>query len=113
MLNEQDKSDIRCQYRDAADKRKQVRILMDLYLASREEILDVLGLPTQCRPIPRGPSNQRCVYTAEIKLTAMQRVRSGENHRVVAQEMGINYQTLCSWLYRYSPRSGGDVDGKL
>ena len=43
MLDEQEKADIRMLYRYAADKRSQIRILTELYLVSREEILDVLG----------------------------------------------------------------------
>ena len=43
MLSEQDKSEIRKSYRNAIDPRQQVKILMQLYLVSREEILDILG----------------------------------------------------------------------
>ena len=35
MLGERDKADIRTLYRDAADKSRQVRILMELLLARR------------------------------------------------------------------------------
>ena len=43
MLSEQDKSEIRKSYRNAIDPRQQVKILSQLYLVSREEILDILG----------------------------------------------------------------------
>ena len=36
-LSEQDKSEIRASYRNAIDPRQHVKILMELYLASREE----------------------------------------------------------------------------
>lgn len=44
MLNEHEKSEMRTQYRDAADKRKQIGILSELYDCSKEEVLDALGL---------------------------------------------------------------------
>ena len=43
MLSEQDKCEIRKSYRNAIEPRQQVKILMDLYLASREEIEETLG----------------------------------------------------------------------
>ena len=53
MLSEQDKSEIRKSYRNAIDPRQQVKILSQLYLVSREEILDILGpLFKSARPKP-------------------------------------------------------------
>lgn len=43
-MNEHEKSEMRTQYRDAADKRKQVGILAELYDCPKEEVLDALGL---------------------------------------------------------------------
>ena len=43
MLSEQEKSEIRASYKNAIDPRQHVKILMQLYLVSHEEILDVLG----------------------------------------------------------------------
>lgn len=59
MLSEQDKSEIRKSYRNAIDPRQQVKILSQLYLVSREEILDILGPLFQvCPPKtePEGPA---------------------------------------------------------
>ena len=54
-LSEQDKSEIRASYRNAIDPRQQVKILMELYLASREEIEEALGFTHKeaRRPIRR------------------------------------------------------------
>ena len=60
MLGERDKADIRTLYRDAADKSRQVRILMELFLASREEILDVL-----CRVLPQSEMIKNSVVTLD------------------------------------------------
>ena len=62
MLSEQDKSEIRKSYRNAIDPRQQVKILSQLYLVSREEILDILGpLFKSARPKPsrKGQPRQR------------------------------------------------------
>ena len=55
MLSEQDKSEIRKSYRNAIDPRQHVKILMELYLASREEIEEALGFTHKeaRRPIRR------------------------------------------------------------
>ena len=55
MLSEQEKSEIRASYRNAIDPRQQVKILMELYLASREEIEEALGFTHKeaRRPIRR------------------------------------------------------------
>lgn len=47
MLNDFDKAEIRVQYRDAADKRKQIGILADLYACSKEDILNALDLDAE------------------------------------------------------------------
>ncbi|MFR8460354.1 MAG: hypothetical protein ACLVEX_03885 [Ruthenibacterium lactatiformans] len=53
MLSEQEKSEIRASYKNAIDPRQHVKILMQLYLVSREEILDILGpLSKSARPKP-------------------------------------------------------------
>ncbi len=59
MLSEQDKSEIRKSYRNAIDPRQQVKILSQLYLVSREEILDISWGRFQVRPPktePKGPA---------------------------------------------------------
>lgn len=68
MLGERDKADIRTLYRDAADKSRQVRILMELFLASREEILDVLGPmaePGRPKPSKKGLPKRSYIRTRD------------------------------------------------
>lgn len=55
MLSEQEKSEIRASYKNAIDPRQHVKILMQLYLVSHEEILDVLGAAFQVRPPKTEP----------------------------------------------------------
>ena len=72
-LSEQDKSEIRASYRNAIDPRQHVKILMELYLASREEIEEALGFTHKeaRRPIRRhtdaGRPNTYAKHPIEVK----------------------------------------------
>ena len=89
MLSEQEKSEIRASYKNAIDPRQHVKILMQLYLVSHEEILDVLGpLSKSARPKPNRKGQPRRIYAPEFKAEAMQRLRSGESFRRVAEVYG-------------------------
>lgn len=104
MLGERDKADIRTLYRDAADKSRQVRILMELFLASREEILDVLGpMAEPGRPKPSKKGLPKRSYTPEFKDEAKRRLRAGEGVHQVAEDMGVNVRTVpfpVSWTVK-------------
>ena len=101
MLSEQEKSEIRASYKNAIDPRQHVKILMQLYLVSREEILDVLGpLSKSARPKPNRKGQTRRIYAPEFKAEAMERLRSGESFRRVAEDMGVNVQTMATWAYQ-------------
>ena len=100
MLSEQEKSEIRASYKNAIDPRQHVKILMQLYLVSHEEILDVLGpLSKSARPKPNRKGQPRRIYAPEFKAEAMQRLRSGESFRRVAEDMGVNVRTMATWAY--------------
>ena len=103
MLGERDKADIRTLYRDAADKSRQVRILMELFLASREEILDGLGSK---KGLPKRS------YTPELKDEAKRRLRAGEGVHQVAEDMGVNVRTVATWAY-YVRREERERNAKL
>ncbi len=74
-LSEQDKSEIRASYRNAIDPRQHVKILMELYLASREEIEEALGFTHKeaRRPIRRhtdaGRPNTYAKHPIEVRAT--------------------------------------------
>jgi len=101
MLSEQEKSEIRASYKNAIDTCQQVKILTQLYLVSREEILDVLGpLAASSRPKPNRKGQPRRIYAPEFKAEAMERLRSGESFRRVAEDMGVNVRTMATWAYQ-------------
>lgn len=72
-LSEQDKCEIRKSYRNALAPRQHVKILMELYLASREEIEEALGFTHKeaRRPIRRhtdaGRPNTYAKHPIEVK----------------------------------------------
>ena len=113
MLGERDKADIRTLYRDAADKSRQVRILMALFLASREEMLDVLGpMAEPGRPKPSKKGLPKRSYTPEFKDEAKRRLRAGEGVHQVAEDMGVNVRTVATWAY-YVRREERERNAKL
>ena len=113
MLSEQDKCEIRKSYRNAIDPRQQVKILSQLYLVSREEILDVLGpLSRSARPKPSRKGQPKRIYAPEFKAEAMRRLRSGEYFRRVAEDMGVNVQTMATWAYQ-ARRKEREGNGEL
>lgn len=112
MLSEQDKCEIRKSYRNAIDPRQHVKILTQLYLVSREEILDILGpLSKSDRPKPNRKGQPRRIYAPEFKAEAMERLRFGESFRRVAEDMGVNVQTMATWAYHV--RREKKTDAKL
>ena len=112
MLSEQEKPEIRASYKNAIDTCQQVKILTQLYLVSREEILDVLGpLAASSRPKPNRKGQPRRIYAPEFKAEAMERLRSGESFRRVAEDMGVNVQTMATWAYHV--RREKKTDAKL
>ena len=62
---------MRTQYRDAADKRKQVGILAELYDCPKEEVLDALGLAEKA-PLP-GPIPNTELPGSTTRAKAMNR----------------------------------------
>ena len=59
-----------------------------------------MGPHFQVRPPKTEPKGQpRRIYAPEFKAEAMQRLRSGESFRRVAEDMGVNVRTMATWAY--------------
>lgn len=105
MLNDFDKAEIRVQYRDAADKRKQIGILADLYACSKEDILNALDLDAEKDATVRSESavqkKKRIVrsYDQAVKKDVVKAVLLGDNtHEAVAERFGIPLSTVTHWV---------------
>lgn len=69
MLTPADKEDIRHSYREAKDKQKQIEIMQDLYLTTRQEIIEVLEETNDYCPKKAGrpPKSQVVLQKPEAK----------------------------------------------
>lgn len=111
MLSDFDKAEIRVQYRDAADKRKQIGILADLYACSKEDILNALNLDTEndttVRSEPAAQKKKRIVrsYDQAVKKDVVKAILlDGNTHEAVAERFGIPLSTVrigCKELKRH------------
>ncbi len=107
MLSDFDKAEIRVQYRDAADKRKQIGILADLYACGKEDILNALNLDTEndttVRSEPAAQKKKRIVrsYDQAVKKDVVKAILlDGNTHEAVAERFGIPLSTVTHWVQR-------------
>lgn len=72
MLTPADKEDIRHSYREAKDKQKQIEIMQDLYLVTKQEIIEVLEETNDYCPKKAGrpPKGQVVLPKPEAKPEA-------------------------------------------
>ena len=106
-LSEQDKSEIRKSYRNALAPRQHVKILMELYLASREEIEEALGFTHKeaRRPIRRhtdaGRPNTYAKHPIEVKRRIVGLVLSGMTYEEAGAMYDVSKNTVANWVMKY------------
>ena len=106
MLNEHEKSEMRTQYRDAADKRKQIGILSELYDCSKEEVLDALGLADKgasaganTKHETAGKHNPRKSYEQAVKNDVAKAVLvEGLSANQAAEKFGVPLGNVSRWV---------------
>lgn len=100
MLSEEEKGEMRMSYRQAADRRRQIAILSQLYAVSKEEVLDVLELKEQPEPIrtARKPKTERRRWPEAVRNAAVQDVLAGKSYRQAAEKQGVPVNTLRGWM---------------
>lgn len=106
MLNEHEKSEMRTQYRDAADKRKQVGILAELYDCPKEEVLDALGLADKgasaganTKHRTAGKHNPRKNYEQAVKNGVAKAVLAeGLSASQAAEKFGVPLGNVSRWV---------------
>lgn len=81
----QEQENIRILYREAADKRRQLDILCDLYDTSRSKIIEVLG----DMYIP-GKAKRETARVARLRALATAYAAAGENNATIARRLGIS-----------------------
>ena len=106
-LSEQDKCEIRKSDRNALAPRQHVKILMELYLASREEIEEALGFTHKeaRRPIRRhtdaGRPNTYAKHPIEVKRRIVGLVLSGMTYEEAGAMYDVSKNTVANWVMKY------------
>ena len=106
-LSEQDKCEIRKSYRNALAPRQHVKFLMELYLASREEIEEALGFTHKeaRRPIRRhtdaGRPNTYAKHPIEVKRRIVGLVLSGMTYEEAGAMYDVSKNTVANWVMKY------------
>lgn len=105
MLSELYKAEIRKEYRLAADKKKQISILADLYGCRISEIREVLELDAPAKddiqPYQKAikTGGKQKSYSQAIKDDVVKAVLfSGLTQAAAAERYGIPFQTVSTWV---------------
>ena len=106
-LSEQDKCEIRKSYRNALAPRQHVKILMELYLASREEIEEALGFTHKEARLPirrhtdAGRPNTYAKHPIEVKRRIVGLVLSGMTYEEAGAMYDVSKNTVANWVMKY------------
>lgn len=100
LTNEQ-KGEIRAAYRNAANPKKQITILAQLYATSKEEICKVLGIEA---PEPKPKKTLRS-YEQAVKDDVVKAVLlEGATYQEAAERFGVPYGNVNAWVNKASKR---------
>ena len=97
-----EKNEIVMMYRQAANRKKQISILSDLYLCTKQEIIEILkeaGLITDAKSIPRATSKRIAgkrwrLWTDEEETILCDMRRNGESYKEIAAVLGRSFQSV-------------------
>ena len=100
LTNEQ-KGEIRAAYRDAANPKKQITILAQLYATSKEEICKVLGIEApQPKPKKTLRSYEQAVKDDVVKAVLLE----GASRQEAAERFGVPYGNVNAWVNKARKR---------
>ena len=100
LTNEQ-KGEIRAAYRDAANPKKQIAILAQIYATSKEEICKVLGIETpQPKPKKTLRSYEQAVKDDVVKAVLLE----GASRQEAAERFGVPYGNVNAWVNKARKR---------
>lgn len=105
-ITEQDKCDIRVSYRQAANQRKQIGILAELYATDKNVIRGILGMGPE-RPRSKMASPRKSVHhpvqmRIAVAMQAKERRAAGESYSKIAAEVGVDPGTVAGWVRKYA-----------
>lgn len=103
LTNEQ-KGEIRAAYRNAANPKKQITILAQLYATSKEEICKVLGIEApQPKPKKTLRSYEQAVKDDVVKAVLLE----GATYQEAAERFGVPYGNVNAWVNKARKKAGG------
>lgn len=101
-LTDHDKAEMRTAYRQAADPKKQIGILAELYCCSKQQVLDVLELQKDSTVKQRpatGRATKNSRYSGKLRAEAVKAVlEEGLTQVQAAEHFGVNAKTLNYWI---------------
>lgn len=101
-LTDHDKAEMRTAYRQAADPKKQIGILAELYCCSKQQVLDVLELQKDSTVKQRpatGRATKNSRYSGKLRAEAVKAVlEEGLTQVQAAERFGVNAKTLNYWI---------------
>lgn len=100
LTNEQ-KGEIRAAYRNAANPKKQITILAQLYATSKDEICKVLGIEApQPKPKKTLRSYEQAVKDDVVKAVLLE----GATYQEAAERFGVPYGNVNAWVNKARKR---------
>ncbi len=95
-FTDSDVSYIRMMYRQAKDPQKQIGILADLYVCTKNDIRKVLGLPD----VEQRQKRQYIRWTPKLDNWLLELRRDGKTSREIAELMGITKENVRQRAFR-------------
>lgn len=92
MLTSEQIGEIRTAYRDAADPKKQIGILADLYRTTKQEICRVLEI--EAPPKKKARSYDQAVKKDVVKAVLLE----GMSYKDAAEKFGVPYGNVSAWV---------------
>jgi len=95
-LTDNDISYIRTMYKQAKDPQKQIDILADMYVCTKDEIRQVLGLPI----VERTRRQQYTKWTPKLDNLLLELQRDGKTNCEIAELIGTTEGSVCKRALR-------------
>lgn len=88
----EEKHDIRCLYRNAANQNKQIKILAELYATSKNDICIVLGLESSQK------AWRKSKYSPELKAAVIKAVDDGMSQAEAGRQFHLSVSVVNMWV---------------
>ncbi len=109
-LTDSDISYIRMMYKQAKDPHKQIGVLADMYVCTKNEIRQLLGLPI----VERKHRQQHVKWTPKLDNLLLELQKDGKTNREIAELIGTTIKSVQQRSYRLQTKAKNRLQhGKL